>query len=113
MEILRGIPNSRLNKSSSFQYGLFSASYGLRPKLRKCITRYGYRDVHQDVDTFESELVGGLADFVRYDWVWTHGIDPYIEDVGSWYGESSSEIWNWPCHMHYIPHVSTHIRWGY
>ncbi|KAI9110700.1 hypothetical protein K1719_018138 [Acacia pycnantha] len=34
----------------------------------RCIVRYGYRDVHQDVDSFESELVQKLADFIRYDW---------------------------------------------
>ena len=30
-------PMARLNKSSSFRCSLFSVSYGLRPKLRKCI----------------------------------------------------------------------------
>ncbi|KAJ6831681.1 putative potassium transporter 9 [Iris pallida] len=36
------------------------------PDLRayRCIVRYGYRDVHQDVDSFESELVASLADFI-------------------------------------------------
>ncbi|XP_071734372.1 potassium transporter 2-like [Rutidosis leptorrhynchoides] len=34
----------------------------------RCIVRYGYRDVHQDVDSFESDLVQRLADFIRYDW---------------------------------------------
>ncbi|XP_051123023.1 potassium transporter 2 [Andrographis paniculata] len=34
----------------------------------RCIVRYGYRDVHQDVDSFESELVTRLAEFIRYDW---------------------------------------------
>lgn len=34
----------------------------------RCIVRYGYRDVHQDIDSFESELVARLADFIRYDW---------------------------------------------
>ncbi|CAN1353638.1 Potassium transporter 2 [Linum perenne] len=34
----------------------------------RCIVRYGYRDVHQDVHSFESELVAKLADFIRYDW---------------------------------------------
>ncbi|EYU35222.1 hypothetical protein ABFS82_06G124800 [Erythranthe guttata] len=34
----------------------------------RCIVRYGYRDVHQDVDSFESELVSRLTDFIRYDW---------------------------------------------
>ncbi|KAL8096774.1 hypothetical protein AgCh_037653 [Apium graveolens] len=33
----------------------------------RCIIRYGYRDVHQDVDSFESELVRKLADFIRYE----------------------------------------------
>lgn len=34
----------------------------------RCIVRYGYRDVHQDVDSFESDLVQRLADFIHYDW---------------------------------------------
>ncbi|KAK4778088.1 hypothetical protein SAY87_018275 [Trapa incisa] len=34
----------------------------------RCIVRYGYRDVHQDVDSFESELVDRLAEFIHYDW---------------------------------------------
>ncbi|XP_047324893.1 potassium transporter 2-like isoform X2 [Impatiens glandulifera] len=33
----------------------------------RCIVRYGYRDVHQDVDSFETQLVEKLADFIRYD----------------------------------------------
>ncbi|OVA17260.1 potassium transporter [Macleaya cordata] len=32
----------------------------------RCIVRYGYRDVHQDVDSFESELVQNLAAFIRF-----------------------------------------------
>ncbi|KAL1559285.1 Potassium transporter 2, variant 2 [Salvia divinorum] len=32
----------------------------------RCIVRYGYRDVHQDVDSFESELVSRLSEFIRY-----------------------------------------------
>ncbi|RZR77302.1 hypothetical protein BHM03_00002320 [Ensete ventricosum] len=31
----------------------------------RCIVRYGYRDVHQDVDSFESELIASLADFIQ------------------------------------------------
>lgn len=31
----------------------------------RCIVRYGYRDVHQDVDSFESQLVASLAAFIR------------------------------------------------
>jgi KUP system potassium uptake protein len=33
----------------------------------RCIVRYGYRDVHQDVDSFETELVESLATFIRLD----------------------------------------------
>ncbi|XP_068634315.1 potassium transporter 2 [Aristolochia californica] len=33
----------------------------------RCIVRYGYRDVHQDVDSFESELIVRLADFIKLD----------------------------------------------
>lgn len=46
----------------------------------RCIVRYGYRDVHQDVDSFESELVARLADFIRYDWYRTHETDSPLED---------------------------------
>ncbi|KAF5795061.1 putative potassium transporter [Helianthus annuus] len=49
----------------------------------RCIVRYGYRDVHQDVDSFETELVNRIADFIRYDW--THpepASDPGDEDDG-------------------------------
>ncbi|OIS96514.1 PREDICTED: potassium transporter 2 [Nicotiana attenuata] len=55
----------------------------------RCIVRYGYRDVHQDVDSFESELVSRLADFIRYDWYKTHGV--IDEDDGSRSGASSGE----------------------
>lgn len=40
----------------------------------RCIVRYGYRDVHQDIDSFESELVSSLADFIRSSWS-SHGKD--------------------------------------
>ncbi|TVU47139.1 hypothetical protein EJB05_06724 [Eragrostis curvula] len=33
----------------------------------RCIVRYGYRDVHQDVDSFEAELLESLATFVKLD----------------------------------------------
>ncbi|KAK9283916.1 hypothetical protein L1049_012171 [Liquidambar formosana] len=58
----------------------------------RCIVRYGYRDVHQDVDSFESELVDRLSDFIRYDWGRTHGrTNSCTEDDGSRSGESSSD----------------------
>ncbi|XP_008798576.1 putative potassium transporter 8 [Phoenix dactylifera] len=31
----------------------------------RCIVRYGYRDVHQDIDSFESELIMSLAEFIQ------------------------------------------------
>ncbi|GKA33257.1 potassium transporter 2-like protein isoform X1 [Tanacetum coccineum] len=48
----------------------------------RCIVRYGYRDVHQDVDSFESELVNRIADFIRYDWSRPEPttVDPGYED---------------------------------
>lgn len=55
----------------------------------RCIIRYGYRDVHQDVDSFESQLVDKLADFIRYDWQRTETI--YNEDAASQSNASSSE----------------------
>ena len=33
----------------------------------RCIVRYGYRDVHQDVDSFETELIESLATFIKLD----------------------------------------------
>ncbi|KAG6466352.1 hypothetical protein ZIOFF_075843 [Zingiber officinale] len=30
----------------------------------RCIVRYGYRDVHQDINSFESELIASLSDFI-------------------------------------------------
>ncbi|XP_073003728.1 putative potassium transporter 8 [Typha latifolia] len=33
----------------------------------RCIVRYGYRDVHQDVDSFEAELIASLSDFIKLD----------------------------------------------
>ncbi|TXG49995.1 hypothetical protein EZV62_025870 [Acer yangbiense] len=58
----------------------------------RCIVRYGYRDVHQDVDSFESELVGRLADFIRYDWYNnTDGTNSCIEDIASNSNESTSD----------------------
>ncbi|CAI8598735.1 unnamed protein product [Vicia faba] len=56
----------------------------------RCIVRYGYRDVHQDVDSFESELVQKLSDFIQYDWYRTRGNSMSIEDDGSHSNESSS-----------------------
>lgn len=46
----------------------------------RCIVRYGYRDVHQDVDSFESELVDRLAEFVHYDWHRGQGSDNGNDD---------------------------------
>ncbi|WOL04602.1 putative potassium transporter 9 [Canna indica] len=31
----------------------------------RCIVRYGYRDVHQDIDSFETELLASLSDFIQ------------------------------------------------
>lgn len=57
----------------------------------RCIVRYGYRDVHQDVDSFESELVNRLADFIRYDWCQAHGASSSIEDNHVPHSNESSE----------------------
>ncbi|KAB2031273.1 hypothetical protein ES319_D05G293600v1 [Gossypium barbadense] len=57
----------------------------------RCIVRYGYRDVHQDIDSFETELVARLADFIRYDWHRSQHTSPYAEDDASHSNESSSE----------------------
>lgn len=57
----------------------------------RCIIRYGYRDVHQDVDSFESELVAKLADFITYDWCRPHGTSPCIDDDNASRSNESSE----------------------
>lgn len=58
----------------------------------RCIMRYGYRDVHQDVDSFESELVDWLAEFIRYDWNRAHErTSSWGEDDGLHSNASSSE----------------------
>ncbi|KAH9702813.1 Potassium transporter 2 [Citrus sinensis] len=58
----------------------------------RCIVRYGYRDVHQDVDSFESELVDRLADFICYDWYKTDRTNLYTDDaVTSRSNESTSD----------------------
>ncbi|TQD81548.1 hypothetical protein C1H46_032910 [Malus baccata] len=49
----------------------------------RCIVRYGYRDVHQDVDSFETELVERLVDFIRYDWWQTQRTSSCTEDDAS------------------------------
>ncbi|KAJ1429799.1 Potassium transporter [Sesbania bispinosa] len=56
----------------------------------RCIVRYGYRDVHQDIDSFESELVQMLADFIQYDWYRTRRNSMSIDDDASHSNESSS-----------------------
>ncbi|KAK6932925.1 Potassium transporter [Dillenia turbinata] len=56
----------------------------------RCIVRYGYRDVHQDVDSFETELVDHLASFIRYDWSCTDLPNSFAEDGLSCSGNSSS-----------------------
>ncbi|KAA0067509.1 potassium transporter 2 [Cucumis melo var. makuwa] len=57
----------------------------------RCIVRYGYRDVHQDVDSFESELIKKLADFIRYDWFRKQRGNSCSEDDASRSNESTSE----------------------
>lgn len=58
----------------------------------RCIVRYGYRDVHQDVDSFETELVKRLADFIKYDWCRTNGIiNMANSDEGLQSSQSSGE----------------------
>ncbi|XP_070681415.1 potassium transporter 2-like isoform X1 [Malus domestica] len=49
----------------------------------RCIVRYGYRDVHQDVDSFETELVERLVDFIQYDWCRTQRTSSCTEDNAS------------------------------
>ncbi|XP_039038228.1 potassium transporter 2-like [Hibiscus syriacus] len=57
----------------------------------RCIVRYGYRDVHQDVDSFESELVSKLADFIYYDWHRSQHGPGAEDDIVSHSNESTSE----------------------
>lgn len=58
----------------------------------RCIVRYGYRDVHQDVDSFESELVVKLSDFIKYDWSHAQTASSRAEDEGPCSSRSSSEF---------------------
>ena len=60
--------------------------------LYRCIVRYGYHDVHQDVDSFETKLVKKLSYFIQYDWYQTRGSSMSIEDDGSHSNKSSSYI---------------------
>ncbi|XP_031381330.1 potassium transporter 2 isoform X2 [Punica granatum] len=55
----------------------------------RCIVRYGYRDVHQDVDSFESELVDRLAEFIHYDWHKGQG-SVNSNDIDRAYGDDRS-----------------------
>ncbi|KAL7589024.1 potassium transporter 2 [Lactuca sativa] len=57
----------------------------------RCIVRYGYRDVHQDVNSFESELVNRLTDFIRYDWSRPEAASDGHEDGGFRSSRSSGE----------------------
>lgn len=57
----------------------------------RCIIRYGYRDVHEDVDSFETELITNLADFIRYDWSYTRATGSPSHDVTSETSRPSSE----------------------
>ncbi|XP_030534431.1 potassium transporter 2-like [Rhodamnia argentea] len=58
----------------------------------RCIVRYGYRDVHQDVDSFEAELVDRLAEFIHLDWTQRNAIGSCVEDdCPSSTGSTSSE----------------------
>ncbi|KAK4756702.1 hypothetical protein SAY87_006829 [Trapa incisa] len=58
----------------------------------RCIVRYGYRDVHQDVDSFEAELVAKLVDFIHYDWSQAQAANPRIENEGPRSNRSSSDF---------------------
>ncbi|XP_043704207.1 potassium transporter 2-like isoform X2 [Telopea speciosissima] len=57
----------------------------------RCIVRYGYRDVHQDIDSFESELIDRLADFIRYDGRQTKATNPCREDDGTHSSDPTGE----------------------
>ena len=46
---------------------LVKSSRATGENLFRCTAHYGYRADHQDVDSFESELVGRQTDFVYYD----------------------------------------------
>uniref|UniRef100_A0A7N0U031 Potassium transporter n=1 Tax=Kalanchoe fedtschenkoi TaxID=63787 RepID=A0A7N0U031_KALFE len=58
----------------------------------RCIVRYGYRDVHQDVDSFETDLVNRLDAFIRYEWSRSYENRNLTgnEEDGSHSGDSSS-----------------------
>ncbi|KAK8961209.1 putative potassium transporter 8 [Platanthera guangdongensis] len=56
----------------------------------RCIVRYGYRDVHQDIDSFEAELIARLVDFVKLDA--THADSGLLTVIGS--GDDRTELGN-------------------
>ncbi|XP_043724807.1 potassium transporter 2-like [Telopea speciosissima] len=57
----------------------------------RCIVRYGYKDVHQDIDSFESELIDRLADFIRYNGYQTNVTNSFLEDEGTSSNDSTRE----------------------
>ncbi|KAJ4970869.1 hypothetical protein NE237_003968 [Protea cynaroides] len=57
----------------------------------RCIVRYGYRDVHQDIDSFESELIDRVADFIRYDGNRMNAVNSCTEDDGSCCSDATGE----------------------
>ncbi|MFS8013183.1 putative potassium transporter [Helianthus anomalus] len=60
-------------------------------KVHCAVWPYGHRDVHQDVDSFEYELVQRLADFIRYDWSRPPSTDQDNKDHASTSDRSSGE----------------------
>ncbi|XP_042506003.1 potassium transporter 2-like [Macadamia integrifolia] len=57
----------------------------------RCIVRYGYKDVHQDIDSFESELIDRLAAFIRYNGYQSNATNSCMEDDGRSSNDSTRE----------------------
>ncbi|WVZ67077.1 hypothetical protein U9M48_016215 [Paspalum notatum var. saurae] len=58
----------------------------------RCIVRYGYRDVHQDVDSFETELVQSLATFIKLDALFRCGDDANGGESSSYERENALTV---------------------
>lgn len=61
---VKSVPVPRVPASERYLLGRLGPA---NHRSYRCIVRYGYRDVHQDLHSFESELVARLADFIVFD----------------------------------------------
>lgn len=84
---LKSVPVPHVPRAERYLVGRVGPS---SHRSYRCIVRYGYRDVHQDVDSFETELVDRLAEFIHYDWNQDNNDLKNPEDVLSRHSYGSS-----------------------